>query len=123
MGGTRISRTNPSKVRLMKPGIRHRAMRRKLGTLGTLTLAAGALLLAGAIDGASSPAAGADALAHPIDAFASPVYVAVAPGQPRLLFVVERAGRIQVLRDERTLTQPFLDIRDIVFGPPDLGAG
>jgi glucose/arabinose dehydrogenase len=36
---------------------------------------------------------------------------------------VERAGRIQVLRDEAKLTQPFLDISDLVLGLPDGGAG
>jgi glucose/arabinose dehydrogenase len=55
--------------------------------------------------------------------FANPVQVAVAPGFPRLLFVVERSGRIQVLRDENRLSTPFLDITDIVRGPPDPGAG
>ena len=56
--------------------------------------------------------------------FTSPTYVAVAPGQPALLFVVERAGRIQVLRNEARLPNPFLDIRDLVRGQPtDADAG
>jgi glucose/arabinose dehydrogenase len=55
--------------------------------------------------------------------FTNPVYVAVAPGEPKLLFVVERIGLIQVLQNEKRLAQPFLDIRSLVLGPPDAGAG
>jgi len=55
--------------------------------------------------------------------FASPTYVAVAPGQPQLLFVVERRGVIQVLQNEVKLPLPFLDISAIVRGAPDTGAG
>src|SRR4051794_17509348 len=42
--------------------------------------------------------------------FAEPVYVTGAPGLTRLLFVVEREGRILVLRNGRRLGRPFLDI-------------
>jgi glucose/arabinose dehydrogenase len=42
--------------------------------------------------------------------FAEPVYVIGAPGLTKLLFVVEREGRIQVLRNGRRLGHPFLDI-------------
>jgi glucose/arabinose dehydrogenase len=42
--------------------------------------------------------------------FESPTYVTGAPGSPRLLFVVEQAGRIAVLRNGRRLRRPFLDI-------------
>ena len=55
--------------------------------------------------------------------FASPIYVAVAPGQPQLVFVVERRGVIQVLQNEVKRPIPFLDISAIVLGPPDTGAG
>jgi glucose/arabinose dehydrogenase len=49
--------------------------------------------------------------------FDNPDYVAVASGQPRLLFVVEQSGQIQVMRDEVQLGHAFLDIRGIVnFG-------
>ena len=49
--------------------------------------------------------------------FDEPVYVTGAPGFPRLLFVVEQEGRVQVLRKGRRLGHPFLDIRDMVgFG-------
>jgi glucose/arabinose dehydrogenase len=43
--------------------------------------------------------------------FAAPIYVAAAPGDSSRLFVVERAGRIIVLRHGRKLRTPFLDIR------------
>lgn len=49
-----------------------------------------------------------------VGTFDSPTFVTAAPGYPKLLYVVERAGRIRVLRNEATLTQPFLDISDIV---------
>lgn len=47
-----------------------------------------------------------------IGSFDAPVYVAGAPGFPRLLFVVEQPGRIQVLSGGRKRT--FLDIRGLV---------
>ena len=49
-----------------------------------------------------------------IGEFDHPVYVAGAPGYPRLLFVVEQAGRIMVVDGGRQLSRPFLDIRDRV---------
>ena len=44
----------------------------------------------------------------------APVHVDAAPGFPRLLFVVEKPGRIAVLRDGKKLSRPFLDIRERV---------
>lgn len=49
-----------------------------------------------------------------IGSFESPVYVAGAPGFPNLLFVVEQAGTVQVLRNGHKQARPFLDIRDLV---------
>lgn len=92
-----------------------RSRRRSLGS----ALASAAVVLGMG----SVPVAAADAVAVETGDFASPTYVAAAPGQPRLLFVVERAGRIQVLRDEQRLARPFLDISNLVLGPPDSGAG
>lgn len=46
--------------------------------------------------------------------FEHPVYVAGAPGYPRLLFVVEQEGRVVVLNGGKRLGQPFLDIRSLV---------
>ena len=42
--------------------------------------------------------------------FASPVFVTSPPGDRRRLFVVEQGGRIRVVRDDRVLEQPFLDV-------------
>lgn len=49
-----------------------------------------------------------------IGTFSHPVYVAVAPGERQLLFVVEQSGQIQVLQNEVKLTPAFLDIHDLV---------
>lgn len=49
--------------------------------------------------------------------FDSPTYVTGAPGFPELLFVVEQAGRVAVLRGGHEVPRPFLDIRGLVgFG-------
>jgi glucose/arabinose dehydrogenase len=46
-----------------------------------------------------------------IGKFENPVYVAGAPGYPKLLFVVEQPGRIIALKSGKRLGRPFLDIR------------
>lgn len=46
--------------------------------------------------------------------FEHPTYVAGAPGYPRLLFVVEQAGRVIVLNGGKRVGRPFLDIRSLV---------
>jgi Glucose / Sorbosone dehydrogenase len=52
-----------------------------------------------------------------IGRFDSPTYVSGAPGFPKLLFVVEQPGRVEVLRSGRKLPHPFLDVRSLVgFG-------
>ena len=56
--------------------------------------------------GAASPSIGK----HVVARFDDPVYIAHAPGAPRLLFVVEQAGRVGVVRGGRKLAHPFLDI-------------
>ena len=45
-----------------------------------------------------------------IGKFEAPVYIAGAPGFPKLLFVVEQPGRIAVLKNGKRLGKPFLDI-------------
>jgi glucose/arabinose dehydrogenase len=60
---------------------------------------------------ASASAKGGVALKR-IGSFDAPVYVTGAPGFPKLLFVVEQPGRIQVLSGGRK--RPFLDIRGLV---------
>lgn len=46
--------------------------------------------------------------------FDSPTYVSGAPGFPKLLFVVEQPGTVQIIRDGHKLGHPFLDIRGLV---------
>jgi glucose/arabinose dehydrogenase len=43
--------------------------------------------------------------------FEEPVHLAVAPGQPNILYVVERRGRIRVLVRGVLRAKPFLDLR------------
>ncbi|HST56770.1 MAG TPA: PQQ-dependent sugar dehydrogenase [Solirubrobacteraceae bacterium] len=45
-----------------------------------------------------------------VGSFAQPTYVAGPPGDRRRVFVVEQAGRIQLVLDGRKLAAPFLDI-------------
>ena len=49
-----------------------------------------------------------------IGSFDHPVYVTGAPGFPKLLFVVEQPGRVEVLSGGHRLRKPFLDISSIV---------
>lgn len=44
--------------------------------------------------------------------FDTPVYVAAAPGAPRLLFVVEQGGEIAVVKNGKQLSRPFLDLSE-----------
>ena len=46
--------------------------------------------------------------------FDHPVYMAGAPGFPKLLFVVEQPGRVILLSGGKRLSRPFLDLRDAV---------
>lgn len=46
----------------------------------------------------------------PVATFAQPLFVASPPGDKRRVFVVEREGRVQVLRDGVKLAAPFLDV-------------
>ena len=64
---------------------------------------------------------GANALSlEPIGTFETPTYVTSDPGNPDRLFVVERAGRIQLVENgEASL---FLDIEQLVLSPPEPGA-
>jgi hypothetical protein len=78
-----------------------------------------ALLAAAALSVGAASAPGGSAARGPagvglnqIGSFDRPVHVAGAPGYPRLLFVVEQTGRIQVLRRGELLRRPFLDIAD-----------
>ena len=65
-------------------------------------------------DGATGSAKRRGVALKRIGSFQEPVYVAGAPGFPRLLFVVEQSGRVRVLRGGRRLRGSFLDIRGLV---------
>src|SRR5688500_4448175 len=75
------------------------------------------LVLAGSL--ASPLRADPAASLVPLGSFVKPIYVGVAPGEPELLFVVEQIGRIFVLQNEVKVSQPFLNISDLVRAPPE----
>jgi glucose/arabinose dehydrogenase len=56
-----------------------------------------------------------------VGSFREPVDVTGVPGSPRTLAVVERAGRIRLVRRGLTLSRPLADLRDRVFaaGPDE----
>jgi glucose/arabinose dehydrogenase len=56
-----------------------------------------------------------------IGRFDDPVYVTGAPGFPKLLFVVEQSGTVQVLRGGRRLGHPFLDISSLISSGGERG--
>jgi glucose/sorbosone dehydrogenase len=58
---------------------------------------------------AAAPAAAAPTLV-PVGNFAQPVHVAAPPGDAARLFVVEKAGRVQVVVNGQAAATPFLDI-------------
>ena len=58
----------------------------------------------------AAPAASAAVHLTKIGDFSVPVYVTAPPGDAHRVFVVEKGGRIMVVRDGRKLTTPFLDI-------------
>ena len=63
----------------------------------------------------------ADAGAVVIGTFDKPLYIASAPGEPNLLYVVEQSGRIQVLKNEVRLSRAFLNISDIISSGDESG--
>lgn len=56
-----------------------------------------------------------------VASFTAPLYVAAPDGDSARVFVVERAGRIMVIRGGRKLRTPFLDIRGRVSGGGERG--
>ena len=73
------------------------------------------IALAGACHGALAYTA------VPIGSFASPVDVRIAPGRPGQLYVVEKPGRIIMLRGEVKTAAPFLDITNLVLNSGEQG--
>lgn len=49
-----------------------------------------------------------------LEGLTDPVDVAWRPGDPETLFVVEQVGRIRIVRDDRLVERPFLDISGLV---------
>jgi glucose/arabinose dehydrogenase len=89
----------------------------------TSSLAAALLLIALALPACGSASQAPDApraasgpgvALKRVGSFDSPVYVTAAPGFSRLLFVVERSGRVEVLRGGGRVGHPFLDISGLV---------
>ncbi len=70
-------------------------------------LCCGSLILA-------APAAAAPQLV-PVGEFSQPTYATGAPGDASRVFVVERAGRVRVVRDGVTQAAPFLDVSAITL--------
>ena len=64
--------------------------------------------------GTSAKAAKGGVALKSIGSFDTPVFVTGAPGLPRLLFVVEQGGEIEVLRGGKRAKKPFLDISGLV---------
>jgi glucose/arabinose dehydrogenase len=100
--------------------VRHRATAPVLAGLALLAL----LALPGS-------ASAAPALVQ-LGSFSVPTYVTAPPGDYQRAFIVERAGRIRLIKNGTTLSKPFLDMRrDVVAGsegglisiafPPDYG--
>jgi glucose/arabinose dehydrogenase len=78
--------------------------------LAVAALAAGAAGI-GVASAAPEPRAAASVRLLLLGRFQSPTYVAAPRGDRTRRFVVERAGRIRIVRGGRTLAAPFLDIR------------
>lgn len=105
-------------------------MHRRLATIPLAALVLGLVLPAcgSASDSSSTapPPAPARAKAagvglKKIGEFDEPVYVAAAPGYPRLLFVVEQGGRIDVVDRGKHLSRPFLDLSDEISSGGERG--
>ncbi len=74
--------------------------------------------------GTASPEAGSAARGvklRRIGTFSAPVYVTSPPGDASRLFVVEQDGRVRIVRNGRTLSDPFLDIRSQVTSGGEQG--
>jgi hypothetical protein len=69
---------------------------------------------------AAAPASAAVHLTQ-VGTFDTPVYVTAPPGDPHRLFVVEKAGRIVVVRDGQTLEPPLLDISSEIVSTGERG--
>jgi glucose/arabinose dehydrogenase len=69
---------------------------------------------------AVEPAQGAVRL-QKVGSFDSPVFVTSPPADTSRLFVVEKGGKVRVVRDGKTLGTPFLDVGDKIVTGPEQG--
>ena len=80
--------------------------------------AAGGVAATDGISISSAPASAASPPAVALDRvagdFEQPLYVAAPPGDTHRLFVVEKTGRIRVVKDGVLLPEPFLDLSGLV---------
>ena len=81
------------------------------GAAATAGISAGCAPRAGAASAASPPAVALERVAGD---FAQPLYVAAPPGDTHRLFVVEKTGRIRIVKDGVLLPEPFLDLSGLV---------
>ena len=51
------------------------------------------------------------------DGFSKPLFVTSDPTNSRFLYVVEQAGKIVIIKNDKKLNEPFLDISDRVVNP------
>src|SRR3954471_17912623 len=82
-----------------------------------------ALLLAPVLACALAPATASAAvtLQPGTPRFTSPMYAAFPPRDKRRMFVVERGGKVWIVKDGVKLAQPFLDISAEVGGAGEQG--
>ena len=94
-----------------RPSRPRHAARAALAATLTLALALASAWTASAPAGEPAPGTEPQVSLTPVGgSYQQPVYATGAPGTPRTLYVVERAGRIEAVRRGRALERPFLDI-------------
>jgi len=76
---------------------------------------------AGLVRGARAAAAPSVALVRIPGAFDQPVYVAAPPGDTSRLFVVEKTGRIRIVKGGAVIARPFLDLSGMVSSDGERG--
>jgi glucose/arabinose dehydrogenase len=67
-----------------------------------------------ASSGKAAASAGNGVALKKVGTFQSPVEVTGAPGFPKLLFVVEQGGQIQIVENGRKRPRPFLDVGSLI---------
>jgi len=86
-----------------------------------LRVGAGCAVLGSAL--AVAPGARADISLVEVGSFTSPTYVTAPSGDPDRIFVTEKGGKIEIVRDGVKLAQPFLDISADVVTNAEQGLG